>query len=53
MQRTVLHAAADANRWAGEEAMSGPWTDGPRELLQHAADPLLGEDFDRRIATIR
>jgi len=33
--------------------MSGPWTDGPRELLQHAADHLgLGEDFDRRIAMI-
>ncbi len=33
--------------------MSGPWTDGPRELLQHAADHLgLGEDFDRRIAMV-
>jgi len=33
--------------------MNGPWTDGPRELLQHAADHLaLGEDFDRRIAMI-
>jgi hypothetical protein len=30
-----------------------PWTDGPRELLQHAADHLhLGGDFDRRIAMI-
>jgi len=36
-----------------QEPMSGPWTDGPRELLQHAADHLrLGEDFDRRIAMI-
>jgi hypothetical protein len=33
--------------------LSGPWTDGPRELLQHAADNLrLGGDFDRRIAMI-
>lgn len=33
--------------------MTGPWTDGPRELLQHAADHLgLGEDFDRRIAMV-
>src|SRR5438034_10002901 len=29
------------------------WTEGPRELLQHAADHLrLGADFDRRIAMI-
>jgi hypothetical protein len=33
--------------------MSAPWTDGPQELLQHAADHLsLGRDFDRRIAMI-
>lgn len=33
--------------------MTAPWTDGPRELLQHAADHLrLGGDFDRRIAMI-
>lgn len=33
--------------------MNNPWTDGPRELLQHAADHLrLGGDFDRRIAMI-
>ena len=33
--------------------MTGPWTEGPRELLQHAADHLrLGGDFDRRIAMI-
>jgi hypothetical protein len=30
-----------------------PWTDGPRELIQHAIDHLaLGGDFDRRIAMI-
>jgi len=33
--------------------MTKPWTDGPRELLQHAMDHLsLGGDFDRRIAMI-
>lgn len=33
--------------------MSAPWTEGPRELLQHAADHLrLGGDFDRRISMI-
>lgn len=33
--------------------MNGPWTDGPRELIQHAVDHLaLGGDFDRRIAMI-
>lgn len=33
--------------------MSNPWTDGPRELIQHAVDHLgLGGDFDRRIAMI-
>lgn len=33
--------------------MAKPWTEGPRELLQHAADHLqLGGDFDRRIALI-
>jgi hypothetical protein len=35
------------------ETMNRPWTDGPRELLQHAADHLnLGADFDRRMAMI-
>ncbi len=33
--------------------MAAPWTDGPRELLQHAVDHLAqGEDFDRRIAMV-
>ncbi len=33
--------------------MSDPWTEGPRELLQHAADHLRADgDFDRRIAMI-
>jgi hypothetical protein len=33
--------------------VSAPWADGPRELLQHAADHLdVGGDFDRRIAMI-
>jgi hypothetical protein len=33
--------------------MSNPWTDGPRELIQHAVDHLaIGGDFDRRIAMI-
>ena len=33
--------------------MPSPWTDGPCELLRHAADHLsLGGDFDRRIAMI-
>ena len=33
--------------------MTKPWTDGPRELIQHAVDHLeLGGDFDRRIAMI-
>ena len=33
--------------------MKNPWTDGPRELLQHAVDHLSqGNDFDRRIAMI-
>lgn len=33
--------------------MTKPWTDGPRELIQHAIDHLeLGGDFDRRIAMI-
>ena len=33
--------------------MPGPWTDGPRELIQHAVDHLsLGGDFDRRIAML-
>jgi len=33
--------------------MNEPWTDGPRELLQHAATHLgMGADFDRRIAMI-
>jgi hypothetical protein len=33
--------------------MANPWTDGPRELIQHAADHLrLAGDFDRRIAMI-
>ncbi len=33
--------------------MNGPWTDGPRELIQHAVDHLdLGGDFDRRVAMI-
>lgn len=33
--------------------LTKPWTDGPRELLQHAMDHLsLGGDFDRRIAMI-
>lgn len=34
-------------------AMKKPWTDGPRELLQHAVDHLeMAGDFDRRIAMI-
>ncbi|KKK65513.1 hypothetical protein LCGC14_2973400, partial [marine sediment metagenome] len=33
--------------------MSGPWEEGPKELLQHAVDHLsAGQDFDRRIAMI-
>lgn len=33
--------------------MASPWTDGPRELIQHAVDHLrIGGDFDRRIAMI-
>lgn len=33
--------------------MNKPWTDGPRELLQHAIDHLeMGGDFDRRVAMI-
>jgi len=33
--------------------MTAPWTDGPRELLQHAVDHLAqGGDFDRRIAMV-
>src|SRR5262245_18081864 len=33
--------------------MGNPWTDGPRELIQHAVDHLTnGSDFDRRIAMI-
>lgn len=33
--------------------MASPWTDGPRELLQHAVDHLAqGGDFDRRIAMV-
>jgi len=33
--------------------MPKPWTDGPRELLQHAVDHLAHDgDFDRRIAMI-
>lgn len=33
--------------------MARPWTEGPRELIQHAVDHLsLGGDFDRRIAMI-
>jgi len=33
--------------------MGKPWTDGPRELIQHAIDHLAaGGDFDRRIAMI-
>lgn len=33
--------------------MTGPWADGPRELLQHAVDHLgEGGDFDRRIAMV-
>lgn len=33
--------------------MKNPWSEGPRELLQHGADHLrLGGDFDRRIAMI-
>lgn len=35
------------------ETMNGPWTGGPKELIQHAVDHLaLGGDFDRRIAMI-
>ena len=31
--------------------MNGPWTDGPRELIQHTVDHLdSGGDFDRRVA---
>ena len=33
--------------------MNSPWTDGPKELIQHAIDHLsLGSDFDKRIAMI-
>lgn len=33
--------------------MDGPWSEGPRELLQHAVDHLSQDgDFDRRIAMI-
>ncbi|MDY6966122.1 MAG: hypothetical protein SVM80_09185 [Halobacteriota archaeon] len=33
--------------------MNKPWTDGPKELLQHAVDHLdMGSDFDRRVAMI-
>jgi hypothetical protein len=33
--------------------MPRPWTDGPRELIQHATDHMaVGGDFDRRIAMI-
>jgi hypothetical protein len=33
--------------------MPHPWTEGPRELIQHAVDHLSsGRDFDRRIAMI-
>lgn len=33
--------------------MNGPWTEGPKELMQHAVDHLaIGGDFDRRIALI-
>jgi hypothetical protein len=33
--------------------MTNPWTDGPRELIQHAVNHVaLGGDFDRRIAMI-
>ncbi len=33
--------------------MNGPWTDGPRELIQHAVDHLaLGGDFDRRVLMV-
>ncbi len=33
--------------------MDGPWSEGPKELLQHAVDHLSGDgDFDRRIAMI-
>ena len=33
--------------------MANPWTDGPRELIQHAVDHLeLGGDFDKRLAMI-
>jgi len=33
--------------------MDGPWSEGPKELLQHAVDHLSQEgDFDRRIAMI-
>ena len=36
-----------------DEKMKAPWTDGPRELLQHAVDHLAqGGDFDRRIAMV-
>ena len=33
--------------------MDGPWSEGPKELLQHAVDHLSeGRDFDRRISII-
>ena len=33
--------------------MPHPWTEGPRELIQHAVDHLAeGSDFDRRVAMI-
>ena len=36
-----------------KEISRKPWTDGPRELIQHALDHLvLGDDFDRRIAMV-
>ena len=33
--------------------MDGPWSEGPKELLQHAVDHISHDgDFDRRIAMI-
>jgi hypothetical protein len=33
--------------------MNGPWSEGPKELLQHAVGHLAHDgDFDRRIAMI-
>ena len=49
-----MHLACTIVRTTGLWGLvANPWTDGPRELIQHAVDHLaLGGDFDRRIAMI-